>query len=78
LKLARGGGVHKMDFGLLQSQLSHLTQQRDGYRVALAEQANFLASLHTTYRHDGRLAARIEAHLTAIRAALTPAQEAQT
>jgi hypothetical protein len=35
LKLARGGGVHKMDFGLLQSQLSHLTQQRDGYREAL-------------------------------------------
>jgi hypothetical protein len=42
---------------------------------ALTEQANFLASLHTTYRHDGRLAARIEAHLTAIRAALSLAQE---
>jgi hypothetical protein len=40
---------------------------------ALTEQAEFLQSLHTTYRHDSRLAARIELHLSVVRAVIAKA-----
>jgi hypothetical protein len=55
----------------LSADVNQLRLENERLRGAVKEQADFLASLHTTYRHDGRLAARIEAHLSALRAALT-------
>jgi hypothetical protein len=81
LKLARGGGVHKMDFGLLQSQLSHLTQQRDAMRsvvnaASILEQCVNSDTQGSEEHYDAQQS--LCDAVSAYRAALTLAQEAQT
>jgi dGTP triphosphohydrolase len=70
-----GKYVLASDYEALQSQLAHLTQQRDGLRLALEQIAS--GARYSMYDTDDCFNGLRDCRDIA-RAALTPAQEAQT